>query len=150
MKQNYKYSTKQLNYIDITWIAKVFFLIFPSFILDDIAEAYQHPTEANGTHELDETDAILRGILSNPAVTQDFKVNALTRICRSYKVRSAIFFLNKEEILRKNQKFGRIENIPRKRHLVPKMRKENNGGRFPSWNGSNSIEKEFWDKKMGN
>lgn len=45
-------------------------------MLDDISEAYQHPVEANGTHELDENDAILRGILSSPAVTQDFKVNA--------------------------------------------------------------------------
>lgn len=41
------------------------------YSFDDIAEAYQHPAESI---ELDETDAILKGILNNPAVTQDFKV----------------------------------------------------------------------------
>lgn len=47
------------------------------FILfDDIAAAYQHPAES---FESDETDAILKGILNNPAVTQDFKVIVIVK-----------------------------------------------------------------------
>lgn len=48
-----------------------------------ISEAYQDSTESNG---VDETDLVfLKGILDNPAVTQNFKVSIIIRIILNFR-----------------------------------------------------------------